>query len=743
MKSVVWIIDKNHYILKSNNAAERLFNQSNSEIIGKKCWEIVHGTDQPIKACPLIKAGQSLQQESIELQINERWFEVVVDPILDSRGKLSKYIHIITDITESRRISDKLERSQRLHANAQRLAKIGGWEWNIDQQKMYWTKELYQLHGFDPKQFETGSPDHINASLECYTPEDRPIILAAFHRCEKKGVAYDLEFEFRKSSGKKIWIRTAAEPIWEGDKVEKVVGNVMDITEPKSAEDKLVAQSERIKTFFNSINDAIFVHPLKLSGFAPFVEVNDIACERYGYTYEELMNLSAPDITVRPDINGHAKPVCRKELIEKEHLVFETFHIKKSGETFPVEINSNIFYQNGKPHILAVVRDITDRKKAVEVLLKSEQTFRNLFDNHAAVKLIIEPGTGRIMAANKAAEEFYGWPCATLTQMNIDQINTKSPDEIKELMDNAKKQERICFEFQHRLADGSIRDVEVFSSGVEMNGQQYLHSIVHDITEQKKATKDMEELRIQNWHLKKQESLSRMAGAISHHFNNHLMAIMGNLDLSLKLIEREESPLKNLMKAMQVAQNAAQINGLMLTYLGKNTSGKMPMDMGKVCSMTMPLLRASLPINIVLETNFPDHGPIIHGNENQIQQLVTNLVTNAAESYQKKGTIFFSLKTVPASQIPKKFRFPVDWVPDHDEYACIEVADTGCGIEAQNIEKIFDPFFSTKIAGRGLDLPVVLGIAQINNGVITVESESGKGSTFRFFAPVGSQSNSS
>jgi len=613
MRSAVWIIDKDHCILKANSAVERLFNKNNSEIIGKKCWTIVHGTDQPIKGCPVLKANQSLQQEFIELQINERWFEIVVDPILDYRGRPSKYIHIITDITASKRISDKLQRSQQLLANAQRLAKTGGWEWNVERQKMYWTKELYRLHGFEPSQFEPGSPGHIRASLECYNSEDQPKLLDAFHRCEKEGVAYELEFELRRSSGKKIWIKTVAEPIWKGNKVKKVIGNVIDIT---------------------------------------------------------------------------------------------------------------------------------DRKNAENVLRKSEQAFRNLFDHHAAVKLIIDPDTGRIIAANKAAEDFYGWSCITLKQMNIDQINTKSLDDIKKFMGNAKNEERIHFDFQHRLADGSLRDVEVFSSSVEMNGQKYFHSIVHDITEQKKATRDMEELRIQHWHLKKQESLSRMAGAIAHHFNNHLMAIMGNLELSLKLIEMGESPLKNLMKSIQVAQNAAKINGLMLTYLGKNTSGKMQMDMGKVCSMTMPLLRASLSVDIVLEADFPAPGPMIHGNENQIQQLVTNLVTNAAESYQKKGTIYLSVKSVLANEMPKKYRFPVDWKPDHDDYACLAVADSGCGIEEQNIEKIFDPFFSTKATGRGLDLPVVLGIAQANNGVITVESKRGEGSTFRFFTPVKTKLNS-
>nr|WP_320015791.1 PAS domain S-box protein [uncultured Desulfobacter sp.] len=539
----------------------------------------------------------------------------VVDPIFDYRGKPSKYIHIITDITESKLISEKLKRSEQMLANAQRLAKTGGWEWNVEQQKMYWTKELYRLHGFEASQFGPGSRDHINLGLECYNAEDQPKILDAFHRCEKEGVGYELEFEFRKSSGKKIWIKTIAEPVWKGDKVEKVIGNVIDITESKLAKAELFEQSERIKTFFNSINDAIFVHPLKQEGFEPFVEVNDIACKRYGYTYDELMNLSAPDITVKYDVNEHTKPNYRKKMLEKGQLVFETSHIKKSGEIFPVEINANIFHQNAKPYILAVVREITDRK-------------------------------------------------------------------------------------------------------------------------------NMEELRTQNWHLKKEESLNRMAGAIAHHFNNHLMAIMGNLELSLKLIELGKSPLKNIVQSMQLAKKASKINELMLTYLGKNTSGKMQMDMSKVCRMIMPLLRSSFSVNIILETDFPAQGPMIYGDVNQVQQLATNLVTNAAESYQEKGTIYLSLKTVLADEIPKKHRFPVDWIPDQNEYACLEVTDSGCGIEEQHIEKLFDPFFSTKATGRGLDLPVVLGIAQANNGVITVKSKCGEGSTFRFYTPVKTKLNS-
>ena len=639
-------------------------------------------------------------------------------------------------ITEQEWISEKLERNRQLVSKTQRLAKTGGWEWNVEKQKMYWTKEMYRLHGLEPIHLDSDTFEHINASLECYNQEDQSKVLGAFHRCEKDGVAYELEFEIRKFSGEKIWIRTAAEPLWKDNKVEKVIGTLIDITEFKQAKDELFVQSQRIKTFFNSINDAILIHPLKYEGFERFVEVNDIACKRYGYTHEEFLTLSAPDITVKPDVNGHAKPAHRQKLLEKKQLFFETLHIKKSGETFPVEINSNIFYQNGKPHILAVVRDITDRKVAEKALRDSEQAFRSLFDNHAAVKLILDPDTGQIVSANKAAGAFYGWSCDTLAKMNIDQINIKSVDEIKKLMGNAKNQEQIHFDFQHRLADGSIRDVEVFSSGVEMNGQKYLHSIVHDITEQKKAKKDAEKLQIQNWHLKKKESLSRMAGAIAHHFNNHLMGIMGNLELSLELIKLDESPFDNVTKSMQIAKNASKISGSMLTYLGQNTLSRNLVDLGETCRTTMSFLRASLPANIVLEEDFPARGPMIFGNVNQVQQLISNFITNAAESYPEKGIVHLRLNSVPASDIPQKNRFPVNWVPGNNDYASLEITDRGCGIEAQNIEKIFDPFFSTKATGRGLDLSVALGIAQANDGVITVQSNWGEGSTFLFFVPV-------
>jgi PAS domain S-box-containing protein len=151
---------------------------------------------------------------------------------------------------------------------------------------------------------------------------------------------------------------------------------------------------------------------------------------------------------------------------------------------------------------VAIARELDEansrskRKQAEEALNESEALYRKLFDNHAAVKLMIDPDTGNIIDANDAAANFYGWSREKLKQMKIQEINTLSPEEVKKELEKARTQKRIRFEFRHRRADGSIRNVEVFSSKIEAKGKDILHSIIHDITERKlaeEALKDSEE----------------------------------------------------------------------------------------------------------------------------------------------------------------------------------------------------------------------------------------------------------
>jgi len=261
--------------------------------------------------------------------------------------------------------------------------------------------------------------------------------------------------------------------------------------------------------------------------------------------------------------------------------------------------------------------------------------------------------------------------------------------------------------------------------------------VARDITERKKAEAQRERLEAQNRQLQKRESLGRMAGAVAHHFNNQLTVVLGNLELANVDLPRNTIAADCLAGATRAAQKAAEMSGLMLTYLGKTFGKHELLNLAELCGSYLPVLQGSIPGTMRLETFLPAPGPVIKANAVQMQQVVTNLLTNAWEACgQERGDIRLAVRTVSAKDIPVTNRFPLDFHPKDLPYACLEVADTGCGISPGDIEKVFDPFYSSKFVGRGLGLAVVMGITGEHGGCVTVESKPGCGSVFRVYVPV-------
>jgi len=258
-----------------------------------------------------------------------------------------------------------------------------------------------------------------------------------------------------------------------------------------------------------------------------------------------------------------------------------------------------------------------------------------------------------------------------------------------------------------------------------------------EITERKQAEAEKEKLEAQNRQLQKAESLGRMAGAIAHHFNNQLGVVIGNMELAMMELSQGASPHAKITAAMKASNRAAEMSGLMLTYLGQSFDKREPLDLSDACRRSLPMLQAIMPGNVVLETDLPSPGPVISTTSDYIQQVLTNMVTNAWEAFgNSRGSVHLTVKTVTTAEIPAAHRFPIGWQPQDHAYACLEVTDAGGGIADEDIEKIFDPFFSSKFTGRGMGLSVVLGLVKAHDGAVTVESETGRGSAFRVFFPV-------
>ncbi len=270
-------------------------------------------------------------------------------------------------------------------------------------------------------------------------------------------------------------------------------------------------------------------------------------------------------------------------------------------------------------------------------------------------------------------------------------------------------------------------------------GAEVCRATVSDITDRKRLENERLQFERELQRAQKMESLARMAGAIAHHFNNQLGVVIGNIELSQGVPAIRAECLED---ALVAARKAAAVSGLLLTYLGQSSGNHAPLDFSEACAQILPMLRAAAPGHVIVETELPMPGPTVNGNAVQLQLMVTNLVTNAWEAVGGvASTVRVTVTQVHGDDIPAGRRFPAEWQPADLTYACLSVRDQGYGIDAQDVEKLFEPFYTTKFVGRGLGLPVVLGILHAHSGGLVLDSHRGphSGSVFQVYLPLSSE----
>ena len=264
-----------------------------------------------------------------------------------------------------------------------------------------------------------------------------------------------------------------------------------EILERKKAEEAVHKSEEYFRNIFEhaAVGKSITEMGGKLRTNKAFRQI-------LGYSEYELSELKWQEITHPDDVQ---KNVDQLETIitgEKPSARFEKRYIHKGGSIVWADVSTILQRDSeGNPlYFITTIQDITERKLVEEALRKSEEDYRRLFENHSAIKLVIDPETGDIHDANYAAAAYYGWSREKMKTMNITRINLKTSEEIKSLMKQVKTQQKDHFESKHLRADGTTRDVEVFSNCINMEDREYLHSIVMDITERKHAEEEIKTL---------------------------------------------------------------------------------------------------------------------------------------------------------------------------------------------------------------------------------------------------------
>jgi len=279
-----------------------------------------------------------------------------------------------------------------------------------------------------------------------------------------------------------------------------------------------------------------------------------------------------------------------------------------------------------------------------------------------------------------------------------------------------------------------INAVPYFKKGEKKPFQVF--TTFEDITERRNAQDDKLKLERQMLHMQKLESLGVLAGGIAHDFNNILMAVLGHTDLAMAKLQPMSPATENIKEIENAVKRAADLSAQMLAYSGKGRFVIESIDLGELVSEMVHFFKASITKKAILNLNLEKNLPRMEGDSTQIRQILMNLITNASEAIgEKSGVITIS---TGALECTKEYLQELFYYNELNcgYYVYLEVSDTGCGMEKSTIDKIFEPFYTTKFTGRGLGMAAVLGIIKSHKGAIRIYSEIGKGSTFKVLFPV-------
>ncbi len=682
---------------------------------------------------------------------------------------------------------------------------------------------------------------------EVYQRRSEPCELCAPRIVMETRTIADVEKTLPGPHGELFHFCTTAYPVFdENGNIAQVIEITTDVTERRRAEEKLREIAEEQSILLDALPAMIFW----IDRDGRFVRVNERFARALKSHPDAIQGKSLFDLYPEgmaskfhnDNVNVLLSGVPKINIVEEVATPDGTIWLRT--DKLPIaDPNGNV------RGIIGLSMDITDQKRAEEALKESGEQYRALFEDNVSVMILIDPERGVIVDANRAASSYYGYPLAEMRGMRMSRLNTCSEQQISENMSKAVSGERISFKFQHRLADGTIRDVEVYSGRIERFGKSLLYSIIHDVTDRIKAERQVLEERerlratirsigdgvittdqsgrvelmngiaemLTGWSqdeaagrpladvfclwdkqrrerlvipleealrekrivgiadsavlisrkgieyrvadsaapimsqgelrggvvvfrdvtekLKTEEELQKasklesvglLAGGIAHDFNNILTGIFGNIELAKINIPPDHKAFRYIENANRSLERATHLSRQLLIFA---KGGEPVLEDVDIADALRGIVSFNLTgSNVRAEIVLPDNLWPLRADKGQIGQVFSNLIINARQAMPTGGTIFIcgeNIRDMKNVMLPHL----------SSDFVMISVRDEGVGIPEHLLDRIFDPYFTTKKTGSGLGLATVHSIIQKHKGHAAVESRPGEGTTFRILLP--------
>ena len=726
MPALVWFKDTENRILRVSQKVAENAGKSVAEIEGKPSLEIYphdasrfYADDLEVIRSGVPKLGYV---ETVSDPTGKKlWVQTDKVPVRDKDGKIIGLVVMAQDITERKQVEESLQLLNSAVLQSKESVLITDAQLDLPGPRILFVNPAFtSMTGYTAEEVIGKTPRILQGPRT-----DRRVLQRLRENLEKRESFEGETINYRKD-GSEFILEWQIAPIRNaGGETTHFVAIQRDITERHRAR---IAAS-RLAAIVDSSNDAIIG-----KGLEGLVSSWNTGAERiFGYTASEIVGTSILRL-VPADRHDEELQIMEKVRQGKSVEHFETLRRTKDGRLIDISVTVSPIKDaaGGIIGIAKVARDITERKRANEALLTSEQRFKTLFDQAAVGVALSDVTTGRFAQVNQRFAEFLGYSREELVNLTVAAI-THSHEGAHEL------------DAMQRLKAGTIREYTrekryVRKDGAEVWGSLTVSAmwapgespglciaVVLDITERRRLNQHF--LQAQ-----KMEALGQFSGGVAHDFNNILATISGYTELARMTLKENPEVREFLGSILEASGRAADLVKQILTFSRQQPQERQTIQLRPVVKESIKLLRATIPSTIEFDTALAADAPTVLANANQIHQILMNLGINAWHAMKDRtGRLKITLEKweVDEAQAIAQPRLRPG------SYARVSVGDTGSGMDAATLRRIFEPFFTTKPVGEGtgLGLAVVHGIMDGHDGAITVDSQPGAGTVFQLYFP--------
>lgn len=515
--------------------------------------------------------------------------------------------------------------------------------------------------------------------------------------------------------------------------ISVALANSHDRKQQLLAEERLLSSEKKFRTIFENANDAIALLEDSL-----FIDCNPMTERMFGCSREALLGHSPDEFS--PEFQNHGNISSRDLATEKIRNArdgtaqyFEWRHLNSDGIPIDVEVSLSPVQFDGRPLIMAVMRDITQKKQAERDLRESEARFKtlsqefNLLLDAIPDTIMLQSRDLEIIWANRAAIANFGGRDALTGDRYCYRLvhDTSKPHENCPVLESFRT--GVPAKSIMQIRGDMIWEVRAIPVRDDQGAIASVIEIGRDVTEFKK-------LEQQLIHAQKMEAVAQLSGGIAHDFNNIVTALIGYANLLLMQIP-EDSPSRHFAEQiLMTSERAAELTRKILTFGRKKVFNLEPVDISDLIAGLKSFLERIIGEEIEIQINLSTDILTVPADCSQMEQVLMNLATNARDAMPDGGLLSISTSRCELDHV----FIDTHGFGEEGVYACIAVSDTGTGMDAATVKRIYDPFFTTKEPGKGtgLGLAIVYGIIKEHKGFITVHSIPGAGTTFRIYLPL-------